>query len=665
MFRIVHRLAAITIAASTIAAAQTRVRIEGLERKSESQALELLGDRLAHIRSKPAIPSRADDAAFLLRQILRKDGYTDAHVDWSITSDREIRLMVREGPRLSLGDIEIIGAANADQARRLSRLFTSAAERDRPLGAADPPFREDDVDTGLARIRQELNAAGHWDARVEIESCNNDGRLVGFSIRVISGPVFTIGRSINRSVDGRGVVRAATTSTPFIGRAATTANLNALRLAMETAFTSRGYPDADIRMGRRLEGSQLIPEFDIDLGVRVRLLKVHTEGLERTRENRVLRRFSHLEGEWYDEAAMNRRVSAMLATGAFSSARVETEETETKRIHATLHLEEARAREVSLAAGFGSYEGFITRASYSDRNLLGMLLGFSTGIEMSERGVLGETRITNPWLFGRDLSATGRHYALTFSREGYKSHETGFEGILAWSVGDHYSLEASIGTSIVSIRGDGLPRAELGETQYINPRLKLVQNYDRRDSRIIPEKGWHLTMPLEIGSAIGDNHTGYLRAGIAGAWYYRIDRNHQLALGGSANIITPTGDSTELPIDLRLFSGGARSIRSFPERELGPISANGFPTGGEASWTTHAELTRNLVGALKGTAFLDAGALARDHSGLANADVEIAAGLGLRLDLPIGPVRLEYGRNLTQDHGEPSGTFHFAIGIAF
>lgn len=652
------------IACASTALAETRVRIEGLQRKSGDQVLRLLGERLIHVRNKPASPSRADDAAFLVRQSLRNDGYSTADVDWRIVSPEEIVLTVREGERLGLGKVEIRGAPDSDAERRMTRLFESRAERDRPFGMSDPPFREEDIETGLGLLRQDLQAQGYWAAQAELVERRDGERVVDLVVRVDPGPLHTIGSSVNRSVDGRGVVRARTTSEPFVGRPATTMNLNALRLEMETAFTSRGYPDATIRMGRRLENNRFIPEFDIDLGVRVRLLEVKTAGLKRTSETRVLRRFRALEGEWYDEAAMNRRVSSLLATGAFSAVRIETEEVEPRRIHSTLHLEEARAKEVSLALGFGSYEGVIGRATYSDRNLFGQLLGFSTGVEVSERGVLGETRLTDPWMFRRDLSGTLRHFALSYSREGYDSLETGLEGILGWKWGDHYSAELSVGGSLVSIRGAGLPRAELGETQYLNPRVRFTQTYDRRDSPVMPEKGWHLSMPIEIGSAIGDNNTGYVRTGIAGAWYYRIDRNHQLALGGSADIIVPTGDSSELPIDLRLFSGGARSIRSFPERELGP-SVSGFPTGGEASWTTHAELTRRLAGSLKATAFVDAGALGRDYSDFASADIEVAVGLGLRLDLPIGPVRLEYGHNLTRDPGEPSGTLHFAIGIAF
>ena len=36
------------------AGAETRVRIEGLEKRSETQALELMGGRLTHVRASPA-----------------------------------------------------------------------------------------------------------------------------------------------------------------------------------------------------------------------------------------------------------------------------------------------------------------------------------------------------------------------------------------------------------------------------------------------------------------------------------------------------------------------------------------------------------------------------------------------------------------------------------
>jgi outer membrane protein assembly factor BamA len=361
---------------------------------------------------------------------------------------------------------------------------------------------------------------------------------------------------------------------------------------------------------------------------------------------------------------MNKRLRGFLAIGAFSSARLETREIAGDSIDATLHLEEARAKEISLAAGFDSYQGALLRTTYTDRNLMGELLGFSTGFEFSSRGVLGETRLVDPWFMGTDVAASARVYALIYGREGYSSFETGLEGTGAWEFGDHYKLEALAGFSFVNLNEDGLPVSELGETVYGQPRLRVTQTLDYRDSAVLPRNGWKLAAPLEIGSAMGDLSTSYVRAELSGAWYHTFENDWQIVLGAAGGVLVPSGGGVDLPINLRLFNGGAHSVRSFPERELGP-TVEGFPTGGESMWHANAELIRRLAGSLKAVGFVDAGSLSREFDKLGSADVELAVGLGLRLDLPIGPVRLEYGYNLTRDPGDPVGTLHFAIGVAF
>ena len=122
---------------------------------------------------------------------------------------------------------------------------------------------------------------------------------------------------------------------------------------------------------------------------------------------------------------------------------------------------------------------------------------------------------------------------------------------------------------------------------------------------------------------------------------------------------------TELPIDLRYFLGGSNTVRSFPERELGPRNASGVNSGGEAYWIANVEYVHQIAGVCKAVAFTDAGTLTPDLSSFSGSSIDVAVGLGVRMDLPIGPVRLEYGHNLTPDLGEPPGAFHFAIGLAF
>lgn len=659
------RTISILLLTALAATAETRINITGLTRKSEGNILDLMGGRLEYVRNNDTSTSRADDAAFLLTQVLRKDGYADVQVSSKIVSRSEILLIVKEGRRFSLGTVTVKGVA-ADEAPKLAKIYAAPAEKARPLGAGSAPFREEDVAKGISNIRQELNAQGYWSAEVTLTSRSSDPaeERVDLNIDVVPGPIYKIAPANIVSPDNRGVIRTKTTVEPFIGKNATTGNLNALRLAVEEAFNSRGYPDSKISMGRILEAPRFIPDFYIDLGNRVRLNNVRIEGLKRTNPKRIAQRMKVLEGEWYDEAAMNKRLRGFLATGAFSSATVERVQVSEKRVDALLHFDEARAREVSIAAGADSYHGAILRLSYADRNLFGNLLGFSSGFEFSARGVLGETKLTDPWMWGKDLSGTARAYALFYGREGYTALETGLEGKVNWKLGDHYSLEVLVGTSIVNLEPDGLPPSELGETVYGNPRIRFTQTLDYRDSTVLPKKGWHVENPIEIGAAVGDTATSYVKSSVTGGWYHPLNAKYSIGLGGELGMLVPTGDGENLPIDLRMFNGGARSVRSFPERELGP-SVDGYPTGGEAAWSANAELIRSITGSVSAVAFLDAGSLSREYYQLSQSELELAIGLGIRLNLPIGPVRLEYGYNLTQDVGEPTGTLHFAIGTAY
>ena len=304
------------------AVAETSVRITGMSDKSEDQVLGLMGGRLAHVRSHPASTSRADDAAFLVRQVLRKDGYNDVRVDYKIVSSTEILLTVHEGGRLSLGNVTVNGVPPAD-AKTLAKLYARPATKDRPLASGSPPFREEDVATGLSYIVQQLNSEGFWGAEATLVSRATDPAtgVVNPVIDVRPGARFHISQTRISSPDGRGVAEAKEAVAPYADRRANTANLNAMRLAVEETFISQGYPDANISMARTLDSPRFIPEFVIDLGKRVRLHQVHVEGLQRTQPARIQQRMESMEGEWYDEAAMNKRLRGFLASGAFSSAR--------------------------------------------------------------------------------------------------------------------------------------------------------------------------------------------------------------------------------------------------------------------------------------------------------------------------------------------------------
>ena len=97
-----------------------------------------------------------------------------------------------------------------------------------------------------------------------------------------------------------------------------------------------------------------------------------------------------------------------------------------------------------------------------------------------------------------------------------------------------------------------------------------------------------------------------------------------------------------MPIFDRLYLGGANNLRGFKFRDVGPKDENGEPIGGQSLWRATVEVTVPVVDKVRAAVFYDIGSVdasAYTFSGQVNSD----AGLGVRLDLPIGPVRIDYG----------------------
>src|SRR4029077_15648655 len=132
--------------------------------------------------------------------------------------------------------------------------------------------------------------------------------------------------------------------------------------------------------------------------------------------------------------------------------------------------------------------------------------------------------------------------------------------------------------------------------------------------------------------------------------FQRWVRQSSIAFGARAGVIhslTTSGSSeaTEIPIDERFFNGGATTVRSFGERELGPHDNHGHPVGGEFFTVFNVENTFPILGELQGAVFTDAVKLLPSSEDIVLNDMRYAIGPGLRYKLPVGPIRLDYGVN--------------------
>lgn len=625
-----------------------RIAYSGLTSYSEEHIKEAIAGRLEYISKRPATTFRADDASFLVESYLRTHGLPDAEVSWSLAPNDTILLTVNEGLSQFVGEITVEGFEDVED---VQDQFKAAF----PQSRSRRSFEADAIPVGVERVVDLLNAKGYWQASVHsIRKPRTTKGRIPFTLQVKKGPQFTLVPPVLKSPVPP-ADRLNQKLQAIDGMPATAQNIVTIRKTVTESYRRRGYPDISTTMLKESDGSRLRLTFVLTPGKKFTVRSLQVKGLQKTHPDRVSKRFENLVGRTYDENIANEEIKKLLSTGAFDSIRLDSAKNGETQLDLTLHASEGKARGYSFAAGFGSIEGYVLGARYYDRNLWGRLWSLSAGAELTSLGILGEISLTDPFFLDQDLSLTNRVFLVTRDYDNYKKYQGGASVDLGWKRGKYYTASVGLEASFTSVESD-IPDDLIGPDQYVVNRFNFRQKYDRRNDPTLPSDGWFAKLDASLGFAAGSDSIGFFESDAQLSYYRSLGDNSAYALGLRGGIILPTGDDDDLPIDLRKFLGGANTIRSFPEREMG-ADFNGDPLGGTSWWVGNAEYMHTLVGPVKGVAFFDAGTL--------DDELEMAAGLGVRIDLPVGPIRFEYGRSLTRDSGEPGGAFHFAIGTTF
>ena len=106
-------------------------------------------------------------------------------------------------------------------------------------------------------------------------------------------------------------------------------------------------------------------------------------------------------------------------------------------------------------------------------------------------------------------------------------------------------------------------------------------------------------------------------------------------------------------------------MRGFAFRDVGPRDRNGEPLGGQSLARATAELTFPIIKNVRGAVFYDTGFVNSDPYDYNTNHVASDVGAGLRLDLPIGPLRIDYGIPLQTDGRSHDGHINFNVGYQF
>ncbi|MEG1346019.1 MAG: BamA/TamA family outer membrane protein, partial [Acidaminococcaceae bacterium] len=133
-------------------------------------------------------------------------------------------------------------------------------------------------------------------------------------------------------------------------------------------------------------------------------------------------------------------------------------------------------------------------------------------------------------------------------------------------------------------------------------------------------------------------------------YYYRVGAENVLALQLGAG-----GSTGTMPLSQRFAVGGSETLRGFEDDQF----------KGSSMLRASLEYRMPLMKKVQGVVFTDAGYAWSERYNENNFElglIKYSYGIGLRVNSPLGPLRLDYGIPVS---GGKGGRFHFSFGGQF
>ena len=297
-----------------------------------------------------------------------------------------------------------------------------------------------------------------------------------------------------------------------------------------------------------------------------------------------------------------------------------------------------------------------------------------------------ELGVVEPYLFDRHLELSVDAYRRMRWYDQYDLIRSGAQASLAYPV-KFWPTWEPFGRFGVGVSGefiefddtdDGTWMFEGREVSYrmedelygdaFEPVLHLFWAKDSRDNFRMPTRGHRTKVFVDLAPG-GDNE--YWRVGVNHRSYFNVWKryNHVLMTGFRAETID--GFSDEVPIYNRMFLGGPKSIRGIEYRHVAPMAqrrggGDWDPWGGQTLFCANFEYTVPIVKMFRVAVFSDLGSVGVDEFDLDFSDTFAwTVGVGLRIDIPMFPIRLDFATPIEEpDHAEKE-VFSFTIGYDF
>lgn len=441
---------------------------------------------------------------------------------------------------------------------------------------------------------------------------------------------------------------------------------------LEAEYNKQGYILArvsDIRM--QPEGTLLLV---VNEGI-VEDFKI--KGNTKTKDYVITREMRLKKGEPFNANDARRSMQRIYNLGYFEDVNIKLNPGQAPNaIEVEITVVEMNTGTFGIGAGYSDADGFIGMVSVGDKNFRG------TGDKINIRWEFGgadnknyEFTYTRPWIDSKETSATISIYDITNE---YADYDRNADEIARYDKkrrGQELTFSRKTNNEFVNNyltlkNRDDIYKGAVGgySTQYYEPSYDPIINdgsnaedrrkenfgstrsigvsriYDSRDNIYDPHEGKRNAYTMEYAGLGGD--FDFTKYSVDYRYYYRQGAENVIAVQFGAGYA-----SGNMPLSQRFAMGGSETLRGYKDDQF----------KGNSMLKATVEYRLPIVKKVQGVVFVDSGYAwdKKTEDAFDLSKMQYSYGLGLRINSPLGPVKLDYG------YGKQGGRFHFSFGGQF
>jgi outer membrane protein insertion porin family len=689
--RVIFRVQGKATLQSVVFEGSTRYKEERLRREATQKPGDILDSYKAH------------QDALKIQEMYQKAGYPDAKADPRISVDRDtgkaiLRYVIFEGDRVLLQRIEFHG----NRAIKTAALHKLMKTRKHWLGSwlsGSGVIKEEQLRDDIEKLREHYQSKGYIDAEIRgtrVERTSPKWMILHVDLyegnQYKAGTIKIEGAKLFPVADLQKRLKMIT------GQTFTPDALSKDTKAVEDYYGERGYLDTSVQVLRvpNVETGRMDLAYQIREGELAYIELIEIRGNTKTKDKVIRRELAVTPGDIYNTVRVDRSMERLKNLGYFEKVEPRPEPTPiANRRNLAINLEEKRTGNITFGAGFSSIDSLVGFVEVTQGNfdMFNWPSFTGAGQKLRLRAQVGLQRqdyllsFTEPWFLDRQLSFGFDlfHSEANYFSDYYDESRTGGDIRIGKAINQFLRLDVQYGIQQIHETIGGSASRELKAESGTRVRSSLMASliHDRRDSVFLTTRGNRSELTAEVvGGPLAGDISIYKLQGRT-TWFFPFFNGHILELLAAGGVVDSYGNTkgsgmtvteadgsirkvNDVPLFDRFFLGGANTLRGFSYRAVSPRDVNNEPIGGNTYMNGTVEYTVPIVERVRFAVFFDIGEVERDAFAFNADNFKSDAGVGVRLNLPIGPLRLDYGFPLMTDaQTGRSGHIQFSVGYQF